>query len=1253
MGRLAIIEDDSCPANSIAAAASSRQVQTSSDKSESKTTTKASSPAAENATGSGTPNENGTTKQEVSTSSGTQQRCCKKKSQGGAGSDESGYYEGDELQGDDSIEIVYDRCLAKNSDRIRIHQNAVSAIKNGTGLPVLPTSTTGGVSITPIPVSTLSTVHQPTSSNNLVQGGAQNVTVNPTSIGSNKAVLGGGVSTVTSTAEHLPSKSCKNSNFAGCQVSMDDFDLLKVLGTGAYGKVFLARKKTGANSGQLFAMKVLKKATIVQKRKTTEHTKTERQVLATIRQSPFLVTMHYAFQTPSKLHLVLDYINGGELFTHLYQREKFTENEVRIYIGEIVLALEHLHKNGIIYRDIKLENILLDGEGHIVLTDFGLSREFQPDDSVRRATSFCGTIEYMAPEVVKGGGHDIAVDWWSLGVLTYELLTGASPFTVEGDRNTQPDISKRILNLEPMMPDFLNPDVKDFILRLLVKDPRKRLGGGPLDAEEVKRHKFFTSINWDDLLKRNIPAPFIPRISSTTDVSNFSEEFTSMPAVDTPSVVPPNVEDVFQGYSFVAPSVLFAENNVISEDLFRPNPDKKPSTSNLVGCKLMNSPFFQRYDLDLKEAILGDGSFSVCRRCVDRLSGKEFAVKIVSKRVDCSTEIRLLKQCQGHPNVVQLIDVLQDDAHTYIVMEYLKGGELLQRIRKKKKFSEAEAAKIMKKLVSVVQFMHYKGVVHRDLKPENLLFADDSDEAELKVVDFGFACLKPKDESCLMRTACFTLQYAAPEVIDQGLPQTSCSANGYNESCDIWSIGVILYTMVSGRSPFLGSHNKPENPKHNESDTVASIIRRIKHGDFRMDGDAWKYVSHAAKLTIKGLLTVDVKKRLTMDALVSSSWINNSYAGNNNNNPPSLLMTPLVLNEPPSAYQVIDRNLKQTFNAYHTVARELTLASMSNHHCLLGGNHRSSSISSSSSSLSSGGASSISSSGAIRASNNNTKTVQEYLQQHAQHQQQFLQQQAASASASNSSSAQLSLGSSSSQPQILPSNCPVSVSIAPLMSAAEAAFSGVSYQLMPVSSSSSNYFQQQAANIITNSATLGHLSPVSSSSSLQLSPTGSHHSLISPSSGSGGGSPSVSITKMGPMTRSRKRKMQDISSVSITPTFNPGGTASPTKLSNNSAANLEIVTVTKRDRTTNDLVFPAAASTSSRIQGSNPGTGLQYCATARAVVVTAAKPSVQVTSTATWTPTVNGGIRTHDPTAAAIIASTGGSNSRSVTITID
>jgi len=190
------------------------------------------------------------------------------------------------------------------------------------------------------------------------------------------------------------------------KVGMKNFELLKVLGTGAYGKVFLVRKCGGNDAGKLYAMKVLKKASIVQKAKTTEHIKTERQVLASVRQSPFLVTLYYAFQTDAKLHLILEYVRGGELFTHLFKREHFNESEVRIYIGEITLALEHLHKLGIIYRDIKLENILLDHEGHICLCDFGLSKEFLEKDVDKRTYSFCGTIEYMAPELIQGDcGH--------------------------------------------------------------------------------------------------------------------------------------------------------------------------------------------------------------------------------------------------------------------------------------------------------------------------------------------------------------------------------------------------------------------------------------------------------------------------------------------------------------------------------------------------------------------------------------------------------------------------------------------------------------------------------------------------------------------------------------------------------------------------------------------------------------------------------------------------------------------------------
>ena len=342
------------------------------------------------------------------------------------------------------------------------------------------------------------------------------------------------------------------------KVGINNFELLKVLGSGAYGKVFLVRKRDGFDKGKLYAMKVLKKASIAQKAKTLEHTKTERQVLESIRShsSAFLVNMHYAFQTSNKLHLVLDYVSGGELFTHLYQRDHFKESDVRIYIGEIILALEQLHKLGIIYRDLKLENILLDADGHIVLTDFGLSKVFSPQETELRTYSFCGTIEYMAPEVVRGGstGHNFAVDWWSVGVLTYELLTGASPFTVEGERNTQADISRRILKSHPPIPDYMSFTVQDFIRRLLVKDPRKRLGGGPGDAMELKRHLFFKDLNWHALANKQIPAPFIPKISGELDVSNFAEEFTSMLPVDpdAPAALT-SVEwgdDLFRGYSF-------------------------------------------------------------------------------------------------------------------------------------------------------------------------------------------------------------------------------------------------------------------------------------------------------------------------------------------------------------------------------------------------------------------------------------------------------------------------------------------------------------------------------------------------------------------------------------------------------------------------------------------------------------------------------------------------------------------------------
>ena len=337
---------------------------------------------------------------------------------------------------------------------------------------------------------------------------------------------------------------------APVKVTADDFQLLKVIGKGSFGKVMQVRKK---DTGKIYAMKVLQKEAIINRNQVI-HTRSEKSILQMV-QHPFIVCLHYAFQTRDKLYMILDYVNGGELFFHLKQEGKFSESRVKFYTAEISLALHHLHKLGIVYRDLKPENILLNSEGHIVITDFGLSKQMMVpasgDTSEAKTHTFCGTPEYLAPEVLRGQGHGTPVDWWSLGTLVYEMLTGLPPFY---SANTNV-MYQKILSSELRFPPDMSPDCRSFLSGLLERDPAKRMNG-----DDVMKHPWLSSIDWDKLYRKEIPPPWKPPVTSEADTTQIDRAFLIEPIKDTPPtkgsapINDANADNQFEGFTFANPA---------------------------------------------------------------------------------------------------------------------------------------------------------------------------------------------------------------------------------------------------------------------------------------------------------------------------------------------------------------------------------------------------------------------------------------------------------------------------------------------------------------------------------------------------------------------------------------------------------------------------------------------------------------------------------------------------------------------------
>lgn len=331
-------------------------------------------------------------------------------------------------------------------------------------------------------------------------------------------------------------------------VALQDFEIIKLIGRGACGRVKLVRKKHGSDEGAFYAMKAIRKKLVIQ-RGLVDATNAERRILDRI-DHPYIAALRYAFQTDAKLYLLSKYYPGGNLLDQMRLARRFTEDRTRLYAAEVALAIRHLHANDIIYRDLKLENVLVGSDGHVALTDFGMSKENMPDEA--RTGTFVGTYQMMAPEVFGGKSYSRAVDWWALGVMVYEMIDGRTPFNAKTNRL----IKERIVNVDLKFSTRFTEDAKDFVSKLLTKDENERLGAGPYGFDHIKQHPWFRGLDWDAVERKQ--AVFEGQFElmkthakeyRTEDIFDTYMNTTEVP-IDTPASVKSADDELFNDFAF-------------------------------------------------------------------------------------------------------------------------------------------------------------------------------------------------------------------------------------------------------------------------------------------------------------------------------------------------------------------------------------------------------------------------------------------------------------------------------------------------------------------------------------------------------------------------------------------------------------------------------------------------------------------------------------------------------------------------------
>uniref|UniRef100_A0A8C7MWG7 Protein kinase C n=1 Tax=Oncorhynchus kisutch TaxID=8019 RepID=A0A8C7MWG7_ONCKI len=366
-------------------------------------------------------------------------------------------------------------------------------------------------------------------------------------------------------SEKLWARCSRDTGKSASSLGLVDFDLLSVIGRGSYAKVLLVRLK---KTERIYAMKVVKKE-LVNDDEDIDWVQTEKHVFEQASNHPFLVGLHSCFQTESRLFFIIEYVNGGDLMFHMQRQRKIPEEHARFYSAEISLALNYLHERGIIYRDLKLDNVLLESEGHIKLTDYGMCKEgLRPGDTT---STFCGTPNYIAPEILRGEDYGFSVDWWALGVLMFEMMAGRSPFDIVGstdnpDQNTEDYLFQVILEKQIRIPRSLSVKAASVLKGFLNKEPKERLGCHPQTGfADIMGHPFFRNVDWDLMEQKQVAPPFKPNISGEFGLDSFDTQFTNEPIQLTPDdddAVKKIDQSEFEGFEYINPLLMSAEECV-------------------------------------------------------------------------------------------------------------------------------------------------------------------------------------------------------------------------------------------------------------------------------------------------------------------------------------------------------------------------------------------------------------------------------------------------------------------------------------------------------------------------------------------------------------------------------------------------------------------------------------------------------------------------------------------------------------------